>query len=153
METIDSNNRLLKAEEIVIGAVVNAPNLPYKKSHALALVAGEMALPNTEWIQAGNTLFIAHHGVGPNEKKMVGRAFNMDTGWNFIANIRKYIKHLQNKGITHYTTQFTGDGYLPVFQKLQKEAKAAGDTQIAIGRMQDKNEYVVYVKLGKNPIG
>jgi hypothetical protein len=82
---------------------------------------------------------------------MVGRAFNVDTGRNFIINGFKYFTYLQKKKITHYTTTFDGPVYLNAF-KLFKRRADQQDTEIAIGKYRGTDEYVVFIKLGKEPL-
>ena len=68
----------------------------------LASVAKETTMENADVVQVGNTVFIGHKGKGANKSKMVGRAFNVDTGRNFINNILNYLNYLQNKKLCNY---------------------------------------------------
>ena len=107
MEVVNSKEKLLNGPEIVGMSAYNMPDLKYPKEVVLAAVAAEFSLPRTDLVQIGNTVFVGHIGKGKkNKKKMVGRAFNVDTGRNFIVNGFKYFTYLQKKGITHYTTEF-----------------------------------------------
>lgn len=151
MQMVNSKEKLLNGPEIVAQSVYNMPDMKYPKEVILGSLASEFTLPNTDLVQIGNTVFVGHTGKGKNKKKMVGRAFNVDTGRNFIINGFKYFTYLQKQGITHYTTQFTGPVFLNGF-KLFKRRADQQDTQIAIGKMRNSDEYVVYMKLGKEPL-
>ena len=133
MELVNSRERLLKGPEIVAMSAYNIPDLKYPKEVVLAAVAREFTLPQTDLVQIGNTVFVGHTGKGKSRKKMVGRAFNVDTGRNFIVNGFKYFTYLQQKGITHYTTEFYGPVFLNGF-KLFKRRADQQDTEIAIGK-------------------
>jgi hypothetical protein len=109
-----------------------------------------MSMPRSDTVQFGNTVYLSHRGKGKNSKKMVGRAFNVDTGKNFVNNSLRYINYLQKKGITHYTTWFNGDDFLNGFRIFQRMTKGS-DTQIGIARREDSG-YIVYTKIGKEPI-
>ena len=81
---------------------------------------------------------------------MVGRAFNVDTGRNFIRNMLNYLGYLQSKKFTHYASQFKGDTYLPAMRVLEKRL-ADKDSDVAVGRSKD-GQYVVFINLGKEPL-
>ena len=81
---------------------------------------------------------------------MIGRAFNVDTGKNFITNGLDFISYLQEQGITHYTTWFVGADFLNAFRFFQRMTRKK-DTQIGIAE-RDEGGYIVYIKIGKDPI-
>ena len=151
MEIVDSKEKLLKGPEIVAMSAYNIPDLKYPKEVVLAAVGMEFTLPRTDLVQIGNTVFVAHMGKGKSKKKMVGRAFNVDTGRNFIVNGFKYFTYLQQKGITHYTTEFYGPVFLNGF-KLFKRRADQQDTEISIGKYRNTDKYVVFMRLGKKPL-
>ncbi len=152
MQLVNSKEKLLKGPEIVAQSAYNMPDLKYPKEVVLAAVAAEFTLPRTDLVQIGNTVFVGHVGKGKkNSKKMVGRAFNVDTGRNFIVNGFKYFTYLQQKGITHYTTEFYGPVFLNGF-KLFKRRADQQDTEIAIGKYRNTDKYVVFMRLGKKPL-
>ena len=152
MELVNSKEKLLKGPEIVAMSAYNMPDLKYPKEVMLGAVAAEFTLPRTDLVQIGNTVFVGHMGKGKkNSKKMVGRAFNVDTGRNFIVNGFKYFTYLQKMGITHYTTEFYGPVFLNGF-KLFKRRADQQDTEIAIGKYRNTDKYVVFMKLGKEPL-
>ena len=152
MIVVDSREKLLSGPEIVVQRIYNQPDVKYSKAAVLGAVAAETNLPNTDIVQIGNTVFLGHMGKGENKKKMVGRAFNVDTGRNFAINGFKYFTYLQQKGITHYTTFFEDPVFLNAFKIFQRRAKQQ-DTEIGIGRLkEDPNRYVVFIRLGKEPL-
>ena len=116
METIDSNQEKIAPGQVMAIAAkqLNEYNIPVEAM--LASVAKETAMENADIVQVGNTVFLGHKGKGANKSKMVGRAFNVDTGRNFINNMVNYLGYLQNKKFTHYASQFKGDTYLPAMR-------------------------------------
>lgn len=152
MELIDSKEKLLSGPEIVVQTVYNQPSMGYPPEAIISAVAAESALPNTDIVQIGNTVFIGHKGKGKERRKMVGRALNADIGRNFVVNGFKYFTYLQKKRITHYTTTFEGPMFLNAFKIFQRRANKQ-DTEIGIGRLrQSPNTYVVFIRLGKEPL-
>ena len=95
-----------------------------------------------EWIDS--------HEWRANKNKIVGRAFNVDTAQNFIANGLKYFTHLQELGITKYRTQYDGDMYDSAF-KAWKRYVDKGDSKLAVG-LYSNGTSRVYVSLGKMPL-
>jgi hypothetical protein len=156
MDIVDSNEKKLEGPEILVlaansnnGAAASIGDV-YAPDVALATIAQELKMPSADIRQYGNTVFLGHRGKGQNRNKMVGRAFNVDTGRNFVNNSLQYIRYLQKRGITHYTTWFNGEGFLNGFRVFQRLTKGS-DTQIGIGKRAD-NGYIVYIKIGKQPI-
>ena len=152
MKTVDSKKQELTTPEVVIQAVEqlgDTEDTPIQTT--LLAIAKEGSMENADTIQIGNTVFLAHRGMGDNKNKMVGRAFNIDTGRNFISNAVKYLQYLQEKNITHYSTEFEGDTLLPAMQMLQKRLKKTSDSAMYIGITED-DEYLVYIKLGEEPV-
>ncbi len=156
MEIVDSRQKKLEGPDILVMAAYSnngasaAVGEVYPPGTALAAIAKEMSMPRSDTVQFGNTVYLSHRGEGKNSKKMVGRAFNVDTGKNFVNNSLRYINYLQKKGITHYTTWFNGDDFLNGFRVFQRMTKGS-DTQIGIARREDSG-YIVYTKIGKEPI-
>ena len=91
METIDSNQEKIAPGQVMAIAAkqLNEDNIPLEAM--LASVAKETTMENADVVQVGNTVFIGHKGKGANKSKMVGRAFNVDTGRNFINNMVNYL--------------------------------------------------------------
>lgn len=150
METIDSNQEKIAPGQVMAIAAeqLKVDDVPLEAM--LASVAKETAMENADIVQVGNTVFIGHKGKGANKSKMVGRAFNVDTGRNFINNMVNYLGYLQNKKFTHYASQFKGDTYLPAMRVLEKKL-AGKDSNVAVGRGKD-GQYVVFINLGKEPL-
>jgi|TARA_R110002126_G_scaffold203779_1_gene351274 hypothetical protein len=117
---------------------------------ALASIAKEMTMPNVNLVQVGNTVFIGHRGEGEKKNMMWGRAFNVDTAQNFVANGLKYFTYLQNLGITKYRTEYDGQIYDSAF-KTWKRYVDKGDSKMAVGLYSDGVSRV-YVSLGKMPL-
>jgi hypothetical protein len=155
MKTVDSNKQKLTTPEIVVESVKQLNNLQDEVDlpleTALLAIAEEGSMESADTVQIGNTVFLAHSGKGENKNKMWGRAFNIDTGRNFISNAMEYLRYLQNKNVTHYTTEFETDTLVPAMQMIQKRLKKTSDSAMYIGVTED-DEYIVYVKLGKDSI-
>jgi len=155
---VDSKERELELSEILVraafsnnGAVSTVDDLPLSPQVVLAVLSNEMSMPEVDVKQFGNTLFITHSGKGENRKKVVGRALNSDTGRNFMNNALQYAAYLQEKGVTHYSTEFEGTSYLNAFKVLQRLFQSI-DSTVAIGRLEDENSYRAFVLFGKDPI-
>ena len=151
METIDSNQEKIAPGQVMAIAAeqLNEDNIPVEAM--LASVAKEASMESADLVQVGNTVFLGHKGKGANKTKMGGRAFNVDTGRNFIRNILNYLGYLQGKKFTHYASQFKGETLLPAMRALEKKM-ANKDSNIAVARSQN-DQYVVYINLGKEPLG
>ena len=81
---------------------------------------------------------------------MWGRAFNVDTAQNFVANGLKYFTYLQNLGITKYRTEYDGQIYDSAF-KTWKRYVDKGDSSLAVG-LYSNGTSRAYVSLGKMPL-
>jgi hypothetical protein len=154
---IDSKKKLITGPEILAQYVYHNdtaadPNIP--KNDVLTALAAEASLPNTDIIQVGNTVYMGHYGEGEDSKKMVGRAFNIDTARNFAINGFKYFTYLQERGFTHYTTSFSTPVYLNAFKLFQRRIERdEGDTVISVSQSEDDpNTFVVYMLIGKQPL-
>jgi len=150
METIDSNQEKIAPGQVISIAAKQLQIDDVPLEAMLGSVAKEASMENADLVQVGNTVFIGHIGKGANKTKMVGRAFNVDTGRNFIKNMLNYLGYLQTKNITHYSSQFTGETYLPAMRMLEKKLTNT-DSKIAVGRNQE-NQYVVFINIGKEPL-
>tara|TARA_R110000822_G_scaffold35528_3_gene100109 strand:+ start:2499 stop:2963 length:465 start_codon:yes stop_codon:yes gene_type:complete len=150
MKTIDSKTKKLDGPVIIAEAVKQGNTAGHPPATALAAVAAETQLDDALLKQFGNTVFLSHRGKEKNRNKMIGRAFNVDTGKNFITNALDFISYLQEQGITHYTTWFVGADFLNAFRFFQRMTRKK-DTQIGIAE-RDEGGYIVYIKIGKDPI-
>ena len=146
MFVVDSKETPLPAPEVIMESIRNYNATPYPDEVVATAIARELAMPEVDTVQIGNTVFIGHRGKGDNEDKMVGRAFNIDTGENFIRNGLMYFDYMQRKGITRYVTQYDGDIFDSAFQIFKRRAEMR-DTEIAMAKKNGKT--VVAVKLGK----
>lgn len=79
-----------------------------------------------------------------------GRAFNVDTAQNFIANGLRYFTYMQRKGIKRYVADYDGDIYDSAF-KAWKRYTDKGDSEIAVGRKASGGSRA-YVTLGEIPL-
>ena len=151
METIDSNQEKIAPGQVMAIAAeqLNEDNIPVEAM--LASVAREASMESADLVQVGNTVFLGHKGKGANKTKMVGRAFNVDTGRNFIRNILNYLGYLQGKKFTHYASQFKGETLLPAMRVLEK-ILANKDSRLGVGRTEN-GEYAVFINLGEEPLG
>ena len=138
MPVVDSNTRLL--------------NIPTVITMAADELRGQNNLPlqATLLVQMGNTIFVGHTGKSKQKTKMVGRAFNVDTGRNFIKNCLQYISYLQEKGITHYSSQFEGTVLVSAVKVMQRRLMDT-DTKMYLGRTSD-DKYVIFIKIGKESL-
>jgi hypothetical protein len=146
MFVVDSKETPLPAPEVIMESIRNYNITPYPDEVVATSIARELAMPEVDTVQIGNTVFIGHRGKGDNKDKMVGRAFNIDTGENFIRNGLMYFDYMQRKGITRYVTQYDGDIFDSAFQIFKRRAEMR-DTEIAMAKKNGKT--VVAVKLGK----
>lgn len=148
MFTVDSKETPLPAPQVIMESIRNYNVTQYPADVVAASIAKELTMPNVDMVQIGNTVFIGHKGKDDNADKMVGRAFNVDTGENFIRNGFAYFNYLQDQGITRYVTQYDGDVFDSAFKTFQRRADPS-DTTIAMAKKNGKT--VVAVKLGKEP--
>jgi len=126
MQAVNSKETPLPSYNVIFGAMEQIGTGDIPQQAALMGIAKEMSMPDVDVEQIGNTVFIGHRGKGDNKNKMVGRAFNMDTGRNFLNNVTRYITHLRRKGIDGYATQYDGNVYDPVFKVLERRQNELG---------------------------
>ena len=129
METVNSKTTPLPSYEVIFMALqqLGAANNRTTPIYAvLAEVAKETTLPSADVVQIGNTVFIGHRGKGKNKDKMVGRAFNVDTARNLLANGKLYIGYLRNKGVKAYVTAYRNGVYDPLFAAVKREEQDLG---------------------------
>ena len=147
---IDSKVEPLPAPTIISMMVgeLDLKGVPPKA--ALVAIAQEINMPDVDLVQVGNTVFVGHRGKGEKKNMMWGRAFNVDTAQNFIANGLKYFTHLQDLGITKYMTEYEGQIYDSAF-KTWKRYVDKGDSSLAVG-LYSNGKSRAYVSLGKMPL-
>ena len=117
---------------------------------ALLSISKEMTMKDADMVQIGNTVFLGHRGKGKDKDLMWGRAFNVDTAQNFIANGLRYFTYMQRKGIKRYVSDYDGAIYDSAFKAWKRYADKA-DTKIAVGRKATGGSRA-YVTLGKLPL-
>lgn len=151
IETINSNDKKLPSGEIIVKALTQIGTEDASMATVLATIAKEGTLSTVEAIQFGNTVFLANRGEGNNRNKMVGRAFNVDTGKNYLNNCLEYMEYLRKKGITHYNTSFNGTEVLKLVQLMQRIVTRDTDSKVYIGE-DNKGGYLAYFLLGEEPV-
>ena len=114
---------------------------------------------NDKQLQSGEIITKTIDQLGTGDTPIataLGRAFNVDTGKNFLNNCLEYMEYLRKKGITHYSTSFTGSEVLKLMQLLQRIVKNNTDSRIYIA-IDDtdpyaESDYITYFKVGKDPM-
>ena len=151
MQTVvNSKERPLPAPTIITTALGELDLGGIKPEAALAGIAKELTMKDTDLVQIGNTVFIGHRGKGENKDLMWGRALNIDTAQNFVANGLKYFTHMQKIGVKRYVSDYDGDIYDSAFKAWKRYADKL-DTKIAVGRKATGGSRA-YVTLGKLPL-
>ena len=151
MQTVvDSKERPLPAPTIITTALGELDLGGITPAAAMAGIAKEMTMKDTDMVQIGNTVFIGHRGKGENKDLMYGRALNIDTAQNFVANGLKYFTHMQKIGVRRYVSDYDGAIYDSAFKAWKRYADKL-DTKIAVGRKATGGSRA-YVTLGKLPL-
>lgn len=148
MYVVDSKETPLPAPTVIIEFLRNYDVSGYPPEVAMIAISKEMAMPRTDLVQIGNTVFVGHYGTGRNKHKMVGRAFNVDTGKNFIRNGLRYFNYLQRKGYTGYVTEYDNGIFDSAFQIFKRRAEAE-DSKMVIEK--DGSTTMIGLKIGKQP--
>ena len=151
MQTVvNSKERPLPAPTIITTALGELDLGGITPAAAMAGIAKEMTMKDTDMVQIGNTVFIGHRGKGKNKDLMWGRALNIDTAQNFVANGLKYFTHMQKIGVKRYVSDYDGAIYDSAFKAWKRYADKL-DTKIAVGRKATGGSRA-YVTLGKLPL-
>jgi len=150
LTVIDSKARPLPAPTVITTVIKELDLGGVPPDAAMASIAKEMTMKDVDMVQVGNTVFLGHRGKGKNKDLMWGRAFNIDTAQNFIANGLKYFTHMQRIGVKRYVSDYEGDVYDSAF-KTWKRYTDKGDSEIAVGRKADGSSRA-YITLGKIPL-
>jgi len=151
MQTVvDSKERPLPAPTVITTALGELNLGGITPAAAMAGIAKEMTMKDTDMVQIGNTVFIGHRGKGDNKDLMWGRALNIDTAQNFVANGLKYFTHMQKIGVRRYVSDYDGAIYDSAFKAWKRYADKL-DTKIAVGRKATGGSRA-YVTLGKLPL-
>jgi len=154
-KVVDSRKQKLPGPNVIALSVEElAPK--HLRDKIMAMIAKETTIPNTDMVQFGNTVFITH--VKEDMEKSWGRAFNVDTAKNFVANGFRFFTHLQDMGVKRYVTSYQGDIYdaaVKVWKKRAdtQEVEDENDrTEIIMGKAKKKGETVVFIRLGSEPL-
>ena len=147
---VDSTQEPLPAPSVLSMAAAELDLKGITVEAALMGLVHEVSLPDVDLVQVGNTVFIGHKGKGEAKNKMVGRAFNVDTARNFVNNYVKYLKVLQQKGVTHYSIDFDGGALVPVAKAIGKKLRDTG-VQAHMVAFKDGSGYRVFFKFPSDP--
>ena len=114
---VDSRREKLNSAEIVTIALENTRS-PYPVNKALPAILTEMAQPNTDVKQMGNTMFVLHKG---DNGQGVFKALNADIPQNFLDNSRKYVVYAkQNLGMNVLVTEFQDPAISTLFHVIAR---------------------------------
>lgn len=119
MEVIDSKQKQLTLQEVIVHAVHNYQGqMDIPVANALLLIMEELKLPNSEAIQFGNSVFITHYNKGKTAAVM--RVLNVDTAKNMLANIEPYIRRLLQLGVEELVTTYTQKSFEMFLREVEK---------------------------------
>ena len=113
---VDSNQQLLKAEEILQKGAMNT-NSPYSYDQVYNSIAQELQEPGTQYLREGNTLFIVHYKSG---RHGTFRAINADTAEYYVNNSWLFIKACYDMGYDYLTTEFYDKSIAVIFNAISK---------------------------------
>ncbi len=147
---IDSKQKPLPAPTVISTMLETIDLKGVNPDAALLSISKEMTMKDADMVQIGNTVFLGHRGKGKDKDLMWGRAFNVDTAQNFIANGLRYFTYMQRKGIKRYVSDYDGAIYDSAFKAWKRYADKA-DTKIAVGRKATGGSRA-YVTLGELPL-
>ena len=147
---VDSNQKPLSGPEILLMAANDQAGGETNTQVIAAALATELNYPGTDVAQVGNTVFLGHRGKGKAKGDMVGRAVNVDTAQNFVANGLKYLTYLQKKGIKRYQADFENPQYVSAFKYWHSKVQGT-DTKILV-RQSSAGWYRAYIRFGKQPL-
>jgi hypothetical protein len=116
-DVVDSNQQLLKAEEILQKGATNTRS-PYPFDKVMKSISAELQQPGTQYIRQGNTLFIVHFDKGRHGHF---RAINADTAANYITNSWLFIKACYELGYDYLTTEFYDKNIAMIFNAISKK--------------------------------
>lgn len=150
MRVVNSDKEELPPASIIAIYVDGTDKRGRSTHEILMMIAKEGSLENADMTQFGNTVFLGHTGT-TSTTKMIGRALNVDTARNFVANVLEYIRYLQDKGITHYATQISDDKLLGVFKIVKKKLEAK-DSAVRILPTKSGG-HAMFVNLGREFLG
>jgi hypothetical protein len=88
MKLVDSKQQKLNSGQIITLWIQNNPDQNYETKVLMAGILHELSMPNVKTKQIGNTLFEVIMG---DDKKAFFKAFNADTGGNFVDNSKTFV--------------------------------------------------------------
>lgn len=148
---VDSNKTKLPAPEILMRAVDQANTssdmdklpLPVK----MAVVMQQIAMPGTEVIHVGNTVYVGNVGQGKLKTHIHWYGNNLDTGANYVKNTVEFMKKLKQKGMTHATTDITPNPpkIIDIANAVAEQLNKLG-MQAFLRTTKDKSLYRLYVR-------
>lgn len=152
MKTTNSNEKQLSIPEIITMAAHQQELGGVSPEAAILSVTREGTLDSADIEHIGNTVFIGHRGTGAKQHIMQGRAFNVDTATNFYKNGVEYAKRLQDKGVTHYVTQYEYPAYDALFKRIKSHIEQlSADTEVHLQKTETGKTAVFFI-IGKDPI-
>jgi hypothetical protein len=137
---IDSKKQKLNTGQVITLWLKDNPQ-KYPPEVVLPAILKELSLPNAQVKQLGNTVFEVLMGEGD---AAFFKAFNVDTGANFVANSKKFCVWARNTlGLHTLVTQFADQRIETVFRHIaakppmegmgyQVFRTKSGDTRIAL---------------------
>lgn len=123
MEYVDSNERKLNSGEIIL-IFLNTTQQPHPPQVMMPAILQELNQPGVETKQIGNTMFEVMTGKGD---QAFFKAFNADTGPNFIENSKKFCVWARNVlGLRILVTEFNDPALKQLFKIISMNPPMAG---------------------------
>lgn len=122
--TVDSRQQKLNNGQIVAMWLQDTPGQPHPPAVAMAAILKELSDPRVKTKQIGNTLFEIIPG---DDKHGFFKAFNADTGENFVENSKKFVVWAKKSmGMQVLLTEFRGDEIMQLFKVISKNPPMPG---------------------------
>lgn len=149
MAIINSKSKQLSKSDVIMQALTDdarAGRLPdgAPLQAVILAIVQEMAMPNTETVQFGNTVFISHFSEDGQEVAM--RALNLDTATNYVQNALQYGDWLRERKVKQFTTDFKDNAIRQLLLTVFKKAPRGGSGKIC---KMSNGGYRAYVVLGE----
>jgi len=156
-QVVDSTQEQLPGPVVIAMAIDQLQEQEGLPKEAMMLaIAKETTMDNTDVVQIGNTVYITHTKEGG--EYGVGRAFNMDTAQNFVANGFEFCTYLPNKGMKQYITYYRGEIYDRAFDAFKRRAdrqevkRGNTRTEFTIRKTPKSEQTVVVINFGTEPL-
>ena len=114
---VDSNERELENQEIVLEAARGMRDKRYTPDQVLASLIKEVEQKNTILMRQGNTLFIVRMGK---DRIAFFNALNADIPANYLENSLMFAKAAYLAGIDILVTDFTDSTILNIFKYIER---------------------------------